>query len=106
MSLKTFIRDNHEEIISEFSAFAKTLMPSDADMSEEELRDHAAEILTAVAKDMGISQTADEEARKSQGLGPRRQWRSPRRSMRTIAFGMASVFERSWLNFGRYVPVC
>jgi signal transduction histidine kinase len=69
MSLSTFIRDNQEEIIIEFSAFAKTLMPSDADMSEEELRDHAAEILTAVAKDMGISQTADEQVRKSQGLG-------------------------------------
>jgi signal transduction histidine kinase len=69
MSLSSFIRDNREEIISEFSAFAKTLMPSDASMSEEELRDHAAEILTAVAKDMGISQTADEQARKSQGLG-------------------------------------
>jgi signal transduction histidine kinase len=44
-------------------------MPSDADMSEEELRDHAAEILTAVTKDMGISQTVAEEVRKSQGLG-------------------------------------
>jgi hypothetical protein len=69
MSLSAFIRDNQERIIIEFSAFAKTLMPSDADMSEQELRDHAAEILTAVAKDMGIFQTSAEEARKSQGLG-------------------------------------
>jgi signal transduction histidine kinase len=69
MSLSEFIRDNQEGIIIEFSAFAKTLMPSDADMSEQELCDHAAEILTAVAKDMGISQTAEEEVRKSQGLG-------------------------------------
>jgi signal transduction histidine kinase len=69
MSLKTFIRDNHEEIILEFSAFAKTLMPSDANMSEQQLRDHAAEILTAIVKDMGISQTAHEQSRKSHGLG-------------------------------------
>ena len=69
MSLKTLIRDNQEEIIREFSAFAKTLMPSDADMSEQDLRDHAAELLTAVVTDMGIRQTADEEARKSKGLG-------------------------------------
>ena len=69
MSLRTFIQGNHEEIIREFSAFAKTLMPSGADMSEGELRDHAAEILTAVAKDMGTIQTAEEQHRKSQGLG-------------------------------------
>ena len=69
MSLKTFIRNDQEEIIREFSAFAKTLMPSDAVMSEQDLRDHAAEILTAVTKDMGISQTASEQVRKSQGQG-------------------------------------
>ena len=27
MSLSAFIRDHHEEIISEFAVFAKTLMP-------------------------------------------------------------------------------
>jgi signal transduction histidine kinase len=69
MSLSTFIRDNQEEIIGEFALFAKTLMPPEADMSEQDLRDHAAEILTAIAKDMGISQTAEEQVRKSQGLG-------------------------------------
>ena len=69
MSLSSFIRDNQEEIIREFSAFAKTLMHSDADMSEKDLRDHAAEMLTAIAKDMGIRQTTGEQARKSQGLG-------------------------------------
>jgi signal transduction histidine kinase len=69
MSLSTFIHGKHEEIISEFSAFAETLMPSGADMSEQELRDHAAEILTAVVKDMATIQTADEQHRKSQGLG-------------------------------------
>ena len=48
MSLSVFIRDHHEEIISEFAVFAKTLMPPGAGMSDAELRDHAEEILTAV----------------------------------------------------------
>jgi hypothetical protein len=46
MSLSAFIRDHHEEIISEFAVFARTLMPPGADMTEAELRDHAEEILT------------------------------------------------------------
>jgi signal transduction histidine kinase len=69
MSLSGFIRDHHEEIISEFAAFAKTLMPAGADMSEAELRDHAEEILTAVVRDIGTPQTAEEQSRKSQGRG-------------------------------------
>ena len=38
-------------------------------MSEAELRDHAGEILTAIARDMGAVQTLDEQSKKSQGLG-------------------------------------
>ena len=51
MSLSAFIRDHHEEIIVEFAVFAKTLMPTSADMSEAELRDHAEEILTAAVQE-------------------------------------------------------
>lgn len=69
MSLSAFIRDHHETIIVEFAAFAKTLMPPGADMSETELRDHAEEILTAAVRDMGIRQTGEEQSRKSQGHG-------------------------------------
>jgi signal transduction histidine kinase len=69
MSLSVFIRDHHDEIIREFAAFAKTLMPLGAAMSEAELRDHAEEILTAIALDMSTAQTLDEQSKKSQGLG-------------------------------------
>ena len=69
MSLSAFIRDHHDEIISEFAIFAKTLMPPGADMSEAELRDHAEDILTAVVHDMTGAQTSDEQSLKSQGLG-------------------------------------
>ena len=69
MSLRAFIQDHHEEIVSEFAVFAKTVMPAGADMTEVELRDHAEELLVAVVRDMGISQTEAEEYRKSQGSG-------------------------------------
>jgi signal transduction histidine kinase len=38
-------------------------------MSETELRDHAEDILTAIALDMSTAQTLDEQSKKSQGLG-------------------------------------
>jgi signal transduction histidine kinase len=69
MSLSTFIREHHEEIISEFAIFARTLMPSGAHMSEAELRDHAVEILTAIVDDISAPQTADEQSLKSRGRG-------------------------------------
>jgi signal transduction histidine kinase len=69
MSLTVFIRDHHEEIISQFAMFAKTLMPPGAAMSETELRDHAEDVLTAVVQDMGFVQTSEEQSRKSQGRG-------------------------------------
>jgi hypothetical protein len=69
MSLSIFIRDHHEEIISEFAVLAKTLMPAGTEMTEVELRDHADEILTAVVQDIGGRQTSDEQSDKSRGHG-------------------------------------
>ena len=54
MSLSAFIRDHHEES-SANSRSSRALMPPVADMTEAELRDHADEILTAVADDMSIA---------------------------------------------------
>jgi signal transduction histidine kinase len=72
MSLPEFIRAHHEEIIREFSAFAKTLMPPGAEMTDAELRDHARELLIAVVADMNLRQTPQEQHHKSQGLGSAR----------------------------------
>jgi signal transduction histidine kinase len=69
MSLHDFIGAHHEEIIREFSAFAKTLMPPGVEMTEAELQDHAREILTAIVEDMHLRQTSEEQQRKSQGRG-------------------------------------
>jgi signal transduction histidine kinase len=69
MSLPEFIGAHHEEIIREFAAFAKTLMPPGVEMTDAELRDHAKEILTAVVQDMHLRQTPQEQHGKSQGRG-------------------------------------
>ena len=69
MSLRAFIHHHHEEIVSEFAVFARTLMPPGIDMTEVELRDHAAEILTAVVQDINTPQTGEEQSLKSRGRG-------------------------------------
>jgi len=72
MLLGEFIRAHHEDIIREFSAFAKTLTPPGVEMTEAELRDHASEMLTAVVEDMHLRQTPQEQHRKSHGHGSAR----------------------------------
>jgi signal transduction histidine kinase len=79
MSLRAFIRDHHEQIVSEFSVFAKTLMPANVEMTEAELRDHAEELLTAVVQDIGLSQTPEEQSRKSHGSGSAKTMEAPGR---------------------------
>lgn len=69
MPLPEFIRNRHEAIIREFAAFAKTLMPPGRAMSDVELRDHARELLRAIANDMQLPQTSEEQSRKAQGHG-------------------------------------
>jgi len=69
VSLSAFIRGHREEIILQFAVFAQTLMPAGTVMTESQLRDHAEEILTEMAIDLGTAQTPDEQSNKSRGLG-------------------------------------
>ena len=69
MSLSAFIRDHHEEIISEFAVFAKTLMPAGTPMTEAELRDHAEDILTCSRR--GHQRATDQRRTVSQVAGSR-----------------------------------
>ena len=69
MSLTEFIRTHHDELISAFERFARTLMPAGSNMSPAELRDHAEELLTAIVVDMDTPQTRNEESQKGKGLG-------------------------------------
>lgn len=68
MQLTEFIQENHETIIADWVAFARTLTPWATDLSDDTLRDHAAELLTAVVSDMKSSQTKTEQSDKSKGL--------------------------------------
>lgn len=70
MRLAEFIRDNMETILAEWEAFAATLLPAANDMTPLALRDHAQQILEAVAKDITTAQTAGEQAEKSKGWAP------------------------------------
>src|SRR5688572_25537948 len=70
LRLADFIRADMENILVEWEAFAATQLPPGASMSALELRDHAEQILKAVAKDIAQPQTPDEEAAKSRGQAP------------------------------------
>src|SRR4029453_12654520 len=50
--LSAFIDQNMEQIVVEWEAFARTLLPAAATMSSLALRDHAKEILTAIAREI------------------------------------------------------
>ena len=69
MKLAKFIQDNLEIILQEWEAFARTLLPAAASMSTSALRDHARQILLAVAADMQTDQTMGEQKAKSLGHG-------------------------------------
>jgi signal transduction histidine kinase len=71
MRLADFIRSDMEAIISGWEAFAATCLPAGARMGSSALRDHAREILEAVAKDLKTFQSSADQAEKSMGRGQR-----------------------------------
>jgi len=68
-SLSAFIKQDHEVIIGEFVAFARTLVPPDSSLTEQQLRDHCEELLRAIAVDLDTQQTDHEQSEKSMGRG-------------------------------------
>jgi signal transduction histidine kinase len=66
-ALSDFITKNLERILQEWERFATTLLPSAATLDSLALRDHASEILTAIAAEMRLPQTAAESSEKSRG---------------------------------------
>ena len=71
MRLAEFIRENMDAILAEWEAFACTLLPAAAGLTSLTLRDHAPQILEAVAKDLETPQTRDEQSEKSKGRAHR-----------------------------------
>lgn len=71
MGLSEFITRHQETILAECEAFAQTLLPAAAKLDRAALRDHAAQVLSAIALDMKQPQTRLEQHEKSRGNGPR-----------------------------------
>ena len=62
-----FIKSNTAEIVSEWEAFARTLIPSAEGMTSNALRDHIHQILAFVMSDMASYQSPEEQREKSHG---------------------------------------
>lgn len=68
MRLADFIENRLPDILEEWEDFAATLLPAAAGMASLALRDHAEDILRAVAADMRTVQSAEQQRAKSRGL--------------------------------------
>jgi signal transduction histidine kinase len=70
MKLAQFINENLEELLVEWEAFARSLLVPGQAMTSLALRDHATQILKAIAQDIESNQTDLEQAYKSKGFVP------------------------------------
>ena len=70
MRLADFILFDMEGILKDWQTFAAAQLPAAASMNSLALRDHARQILEAVAKDIVQPQTRVEQAQKSKGRAP------------------------------------
>ena len=67
MRLPHFIKTNTAAIVSEWEAFARTLIPRAEGMTPHALRDHIHQILAFIEVDMASYQTPVEQTRKAHG---------------------------------------
>ncbi|WP_029363671.1 sensor histidine kinase [Herbaspirillum lusitanum] len=67
MKLSTFIISNMEKVLAEWDRFARTLELEELS-SRTEVRNHAEQILRAIARDIDTEQSSEQQQRKSQGL--------------------------------------
>ena len=70
MRLHNFILANREQILVEWERFASTCAPASTTMDVARLRDHANDILTAIAADLETYQGEAEQSEKSKGRAP------------------------------------
>jgi len=71
LKLSSFILSEMDSIVAEWEIFAAAQLPAAAQMGSLALRDHAEQILQAVAKDIATAQSVDEQSEKSKGRTPR-----------------------------------
>lgn len=67
MQLSEFIRHRMEIILTQWESFAATLQPEGSDMTSRALRDHAQQILEAIAADLSEPQSRQAQVKKSKG---------------------------------------
>lgn len=67
MRLSGFILDNIEPIVQEWENFARTIGTPGAPLDSDELRDHAEQMLQAIAADLDAAQSSQEQLDKSLG---------------------------------------
>ena len=70
MRLAAFILDHCDKILAEWETFARTCLPASGSMDVAALRDHAAQMLSVIAKDLAQPQSAREQSEKSRGRAP------------------------------------
>jgi signal transduction histidine kinase len=97
MRLPDFILANVEPIVKEWESFARSIWPGPT-ATQLILRDHAADMLRAVAMDMKSSQTDSQQADKSMGLGEGGQSRRGKSSDRVD--DASNLHARSRLSSG------
>lgn len=69
MNLSEYIVVHLEKILDEWETFAASMQPAAADMSSLELRDHARQMLAAIAVEMEKSRSTAQQTAKSKGRG-------------------------------------
>ena len=70
MRLSDFIEANMETILTEWESFASSLSPAADHLDGPRLRDHAEQMLQAIAQDLRMPQTRVEQLVKSKGWAP------------------------------------
>lgn len=70
MRLADFILQHMDAILGEWDVFARSHEPAASGMDHEALRNHAAQMLKAFAKDLATEQSRTESVDKSQARGP------------------------------------
>ena len=73
MRLPTFISQHKEPILANWESFARSIVPAALTLDIPALRDHAAQMLDAIAADLNATQSVEEQHAKSLGLAPRTQ---------------------------------
>ncbi|EDT39108.1 sensor histidine kinase [Burkholderia ambifaria] len=96
MRLADFIVRNMSPILVQWEAFAATLLPAARSMDSRALRDHARQILEAVAKDIATPQSRDEQREKSLGRAP-----APMNAKETAAQTHAILRARAGFNINQ-----